>query len=558
MQYKKRLYKPSYRKRKAYATAFRVFTSYYWLYLKSRLLGQKYYEKRINGLHARNALRIKNRFQELQGLFIKVGQLISNLSNVLPKEFRAPLQELQDHNDPRPFEEVSKTIKLQLAKEPSEIFDSISSTALATASIGQVHRAHLNGHDVVVKIQHKRIDSLAKADLQILQNLVKLHAFFMDMVGLDHTYEQVRLMIEEELNYSKEAESMELIASNLVAVPELQVKIPKIYQSHSTKKVITSSYHDGVKISEKDTLIRWGLNPEEIAKRLIELYCKMIFIDGLYHADPHPGNILVNKDGAIILLDFGAVARLSDQTKKAFSELIEAVVKNDTEQIIMSFRKMGFIGSEKASKKFVGKLIKIFQEFLAEEVEFDGMNFKNIKLNSGVSSLAGLLKKIDLREISNNIKIPKEYILLNRTIVLLLGNVFELAPELDMMKVVRPYLKKHVLDKEIGFTQMIANTVKSQLTTAISLPGNLSNFLKEAQDSDLELELQGVKKILKKIYYALNQIFYLSLFCVLFFMKSHFNGSEQSTYNTILIIFMIIIGILFLRSFYKDAKTKEI
>jgi len=556
MQYKKRLYKPSYRKRKAYATAFRVFISYYGLFLKSRFLGQKYYDKRINQLHAQNAFRIKNRFQELQGLFIKVGQLISNLSNVLPKEFRGPLQELQDHNAPRSFEEIAETVKEQLGRHPSDLFDSISHTALATASIGQVHRAHLNGNEVVVKIQHKRIDSLAKADLQILQNLVKIHGYFMDMVGLDHTYEQVRLMIEEELDYGKEAESMELIASNLDTAPELKIKIPKIFQTHSTKKVITSTFYEGVKISEKDIITTWGLDPIEIAKRLIELYCKMIFVDGLYHADPHPGNILINKEGEIVLLDFGAVARLSDKTKKAFSELIEAVIKNDAEQIIQAFRKMGFIGSEKASRKFVSKLIKIFQEFLAEEVEFDGMNFQNIKLNSGVSSIGGLLKKIDLRDISNNIKIPKEYILLNRTIVLLLGNVFELAPELDIVKVVRPYLKKHVLDKQMGFTQMIASTVKSQLTTAISLPGNLSNFLKEAQDSDLEVEVQGLKIFLRKIYYVLNQMFYLALFCGLFYFKNHFVANGQMTYNAGFIISLVLVGLLFLRSFYKDFKTK--
>lgn len=556
MQYKKRLYKPSYRKRKAYATAFRVFISYYWLFLKSKFLGQKHYDQHINRLHAQNAFRIKNRFQELQGLFIKVGQLISNLSNVLPKEFRGPLQELQDHNAPRSFEEIAKTIKDQLGKDPNELYDSIAEKALATASIGQVHRANLEGSEVVVKIQHKRIASLAKADLQILQNLVKLHGYFMDMVGLDHTYEQVRLMIEEELDYGKEAESMELIASNLELVPEMRIKIPKIFKTHSTNKVITSTFYEGLKISEKDTLINWGLDPVEIAKRLIELYCKMIFVDGLYHADPHQGNILVNKEGEIILLDFGAVARLSDKTKKAFSELIEAVIKNDTEQIIKALRKMGFIGSEKASKKFVSKLINIFQEFLAEEVEFDGMNFQNIKLNSGVSSIGALLKQIDLRDISNNIKIPKEYILLNRTIVLLLGNVFELAPELDIVKVVRPYLKKHVLDKQTGFTQMIANTVKSQLTTAISLPSNLSNFLKEAQDSELEQEVLGVKKFVKKIYYVLNQLFYLAFFSSLFYAKTHLNGNGQMGYNSVLIISMVIVGLLFLRSFYKDFKTK--
>ena len=555
MQKTQRIYKPTYRKRKAYLTAFHVFVSYYWLYLKSKIFGQTYYDKRINDIHSKNAFRIKNRFQELQGLFIKVGQLISNLSNVLPQEFRGPLQELQDHNSPKPFSEVSESIELQLGKIPSDLYDSINKEALATASIGQVHKAILNGEDVVIKVQHQNIDSLARADLQILQNLIRLHAFFMDMVGLDHTYEQVRLMIEEELDYDKEAISMELISNNLKEVPELEVEIPTIYKSHSSQKVLTATYYNGVKISEKTTLESWGLDTVIIAKRLIELYCKMIFVDGLYHADPHPGNILINKEGKIILLDFGAVAKLSNQTKTAFSELIEAIVKNDNEEIIIALRKMGFIGSEKASNKFVRKLINIFKEFLSEEVEFDGMNFQNIKFNSGISSLSGLLQKIDLRDISNNIKIPKEYILLNRTIVLLLGNVFELAPDLDIVKVVRPYLKKHVLGKESGFAQMIANTFKSQLTTAISLPNDLSNFLKEAQESDFESEIKDLKEMLQKIYYLGKQVFYLVLFSSLVYIKMILNSFNSSFYNVGITIGLVCVGFLLLRSFYRDIKT---
>ena len=137
---------------------------------------------------------------------------------------------------------------------------------------------------------------------------------------------------------------------------------------------------------------------------------------------------------------------------------------------------MGFLGPDKASRQYVEKLIEMFKEFLQNEVEFDGLNFQNIKLNSGLSSLTSLISKVDLREVSNTIRIPKDYILLNRTIVLLSGDAFLLAPTLNTVDVVRPYMKKHVLDKNNGFTKLIISTFKNQLTAAVSLPNELSQL----------------------------------------------------------------------------------
>lgn len=495
-----RIYRSSYRKRKAYFTAIQVFLSYYWLNFKAKFFSDVYYQKRIIALHIKNAERIKSRIQELQGLFIKFGQLVSNLSNVLPVEFREPLESLQDSVDAKDFKEIQATILAQLGKPYDQIFTDFNPTPIAAASIGQVHKAKLNGEEVVVKVQHANIEEIAKADLEILKNLVKLHAFFMDMNGLDHTYEQVKLMTEEELDYLQESNAMFEINASLLNAPELRVKIPKVYPALNTKKILVSEFCPGVKISNKKAIANWNLDTKDLAKRLIEMYCKMILIDGFYHADPHPGNILVDESGQLILLDFGATARLSETTKEAIPELIEAIVKNDTEETVIALRKLGFLGSDKDSKKFVEKLINIFRNFLETEVEFDGLNFQNIKLNSGLGSLSALLMEIDLRDISNNIKIPKEYILLNRTIVLLLGNTFNLAPELNALHVVRPFVKKHLMEHNDDFISAITRTIKNQFATAVSLPKDLSTFLKKSRPEEIEDELKEINLMLRKFY----------------------------------------------------------
>lgn len=554
MASKQNIYSPRVRKRKAYTIAFRVFMSYIGLDLKARFFGKAYYERRIKALHLKNAERIKVQIQELQGLFVKIGQLVSNLSNVLPEEFRAPLEELQDKIPARPYTEIEQTIREQLGNSPDEIFDSFNHTPLAAASIGQVHCATLNGEAVVVKIQHHNIDAIAQADLTILKNLVKIHAFFMNMQGLEHTYEQVRLMIEEELNYQREAESMQRVQANLVSVPQLRVRIPKVFEKYSTKKVLVSSYCEGINIGHTSELTALGIDLEDVAKRLIELYCKMLLVDGFYHADPHPGNILIDKTGTLILLDFGAVAELRPIFKKALSELLEALIRNDTEATVVALRKMGFLSSDKESVQFVEKLIGEFKTFLQDEVQLDGLNFQNIKLNSGLGSISTLLKKVSLREVSNKIQIPKEHILLNRTIVLLMGNAFQLAPELDVLGVVRPHLKRHILNEENGITTLIVNTFKNQLSTAIALPNDIARFLKEAKESELEQEIKLVKQGIFKLHRLLQQFMYCFLLIAILYAPSN-DLTTSPVWQTILPILLGSLVFLLLHSIWKGSKS---
>jgi len=337
-------------------------------------------------------------------------------------------------------------------------------------------------------------------------------------------YEQVRQMIEEELDYTQEAKSMQTIAENLKAVPELGIKIPDVFPEKSTAKVLVSSFCEGVNIGKLEKIAGWGLDVEDLSKRLIELYCKMVLVDGFYHADPHPGNILVNKEGEIILLDFGAVAKLSQNMKQAIPELIGAVVKNDTEETVQALKKMGFLGSDKASKDYVEKIIDIFKKFLEDEVQLDGLNLQNIKLNSGLSSITSIIKQIDLRDVSNNIRIPKDYILLNRTIVLLLGNSFHLAPEMNTLDVVRPYMKKHILSKDGGFSQLVVNTLKNQITNAITLPNEFSRFLKTANRGELEYEIKGLEKGFDQMYLLGRQFLYSFLLIAAIYFKLNYSA----------------------------------
>ncbi len=311
------------RVRKAYWTAAVVMFSYFWLNLKSKFFGQAWYDRRITALHLRNAERVKSAILQLNGLFIKIGQLLSILSNFLPEEFQKPLAELQDKIPPRPFDQVRERIERELGQSPETLFARFNETPLAAASIGQAHRAQLqDGTEVVVKVQHADIEEIARIDLEIMRRLTVFISFFFHIKGMGYMYTQVRKMIEEELDFASEARYMTQIAANLSA--NERIFVPEVHPAFSTTRVLTTTFYEGVKISELSQLDTWKIERRDLAVRLLRVYCKMLLQDGLYHADPHPGNILVQQDGSIVLLDFGATGQLSPAMREGIPQLIEA------------------------------------------------------------------------------------------------------------------------------------------------------------------------------------------------------------------------------------------
>lgn len=550
-------HRPFVRKYKAYKTALVVAFSYLKLSLVSKILGKKYYKKRIEALHLKNANRVKETILELQGLFIKIGQLISILSNVLPDEFREPLESLQDKIPARPYTEVEQTIIRELGKKPDEIFTTFNKEPLAAASIGQVHRATLDGKEIVVKVQHLNIPVTSKADLVILKNLVRLHAFFMDMKGLDHLYEQVKQMVSDELDYEREANSMNIISKNLQEEVDLRVIIPEVFEAYSTKRVLVTGFCEGVKIGEIAQLDAWGIDRTDLAQRLLELYCKMVLIDGFYQADPHPGNILVNSKGDICLLDYGATARLTEATKTAIPELLEAVLKDNTENMVKALKKMGFLADGREAEMMMENLIEIFRRFLLDEVELNGMNFKEIKLKSGLGAITNIISQVDIRDVSDTVQIPKDYVLLYRAAVLLLGVSFQIAPELNPIDVVKPYIENNLVSKKDTLKALVVNTLKGQLTTALALPQDLHRFLKDTSRGETEVQITGIKSGFELIWWLGQMIFFggITILSASFLWTSNIKFDFENLHG--LYFVLSVSGFFFLRAWQKGGKIRK-
>ncbi len=498
--------KASTRRRRAYSVTFRVILSYLRFYLTAKLRGKTYWDKHIKKVNQKNAIRIKDVMLELQGLFIKFGQLISILSNVLPPEFREPLEELQDNVPPHHFKELEAVIQQELGQSVSSIFTEIDPLPLAAASIGQVHRAKIGTEEVVIKIQHPQIDEIVHVDLDIIKNIVKLVARFMKIKGIEHLYQQIEQMIEEELNYLQEAQSMQIIKQNLSG--ETAFYVPKVYPEYSSRKVLVMEYCEGVKISNIQQIQDWNLDSEQLADSLIKGYCQMILEDGFYHADPHPGNVLVNQQGQIILLDFGAVAQLSKSMKDGIPKLISAMINQDAEEMVKVLRQLGFIAKGDDATKVAEKIIANVQDFIHNDLQLQNMNIQNISSEQFRKAL-GL---VNIKEMTQIMQIPKDWVLLNRAVVLISGVSFVLAPDWNPMPTLQPYLQKKLIDQNGGLTQIIIDGIKKQLNAAINIPLELQKTLRKANKGKLQLEIKNLTPQLNAIRNVGQQLVWLLLF----------------------------------------------
>lgn len=500
-----RLYTGSRRVRKAYRTALTVMLSYAFLLLGKKIFGNRFYEKRIMALHLRNAERVKTAILELNGLFIKIGQMLSILSNFLPEAFQKPLEALQDRIPPRPIDEVRARIERELGQSPEALFAHFDPEPLAAASIGQAHRARLHdGTEVVVKVQHADIETIARLDLDIVRRLTQVISWFFDIKGMDYLYSQLRKMIEEELDFLKEAESMRQIGENLRELPGIAV--PTVHPTYSGARVLTTTWHEGVKISNLAQLDAWGIGRRDIATRLLQAYCRMVFKDGFYHADPHPGNLLVSPDGTLVLLDFGATGRLSASMREGIPTLIEGALKNDTRGMLEAFRAMGFIAEGREAEQMAEKMIAALRNFLQNEVQFEGLNFKEIKVNPFNNSLFDLIQDIGFNGIAGAIQLPKDYVLLNRMLTLLLGLCNTLDPKLNPLDVVRPYAKDWVLGQRGDLLSYLRNAVQGTLVNALSLPEALQETLHLARRGRLELRIADARDGARLLYLAVQQL----------------------------------------------------
>ena len=386
--------------------------------------------KRGDGARMPAGIRLRKVLEDLGPSFVKLGQIMSTRPDLIPEDILVELKKLQDEVPAEPFDAIRAEVERELGCELAEIYESFDETPLASASIAQVHRARLrdgdHAPDVVVKVQRPHVQAVMARDVDLLYWLAKAIVRSMPESQL---YRPISLVeefdrsVSAELDFSLEADNHERFTQNFEHNPH--AKFPKVYRSASAKRVLTLEYLEGRKLYDAQ---RAGVSGELIAKRSVEIIIQQIFEDGFFHADPHPGNIIIlgTDDEPIIgMIDVGMVGRLSPKMRDRTIDLMLAAVREDYGGIADALYAIGRPVRKIDRDAYDAEVATLAQRYL-------GKRLKEIELGSLIRDLVMASRKF-------GVEIPAEFLMLGKSLMTVEGVGKEIYPELDLLEEVRPY-----------------------------------------------------------------------------------------------------------------------
>jgi len=358
--------------------------------------------------------------KEMGPTYIKLGQLLSTRPDLLPDDYLDALAKLQDNVSPVPFEDVKEIIEKELGTKISKAFDSFDEKPLASASIGQVHRAELHsGRPVAVKIQRPGIAKQFMEDLDTLDELTALavnHLETAKTYAIDEVFAELRRILINELDYKKETQNLKTLKKNLHQFEHLV--IPEPIDDYSSTRVLTMEFVSGKKITSLSPLRQMENDFSELVEELVEAYLQQIINDGFAHADPHPGNIKFTQDNKIALIDLGMVARFTPQLQENLIELLLAISQSNGEKTAHSLLKMSELTEESQKKQFSKTVSDVIME---------SENSRAKDLQTG-----RILIQLNRLALTCHIKLPVEINILGKILLNLDQIVAMLDPEFDL------------------------------------------------------------------------------------------------------------------------------
>ncbi len=504
-----------FRAAKAYWLTVRILSGYLWLRLWRPVFGPSLYNDRLIQRHRRTSRRLVSAILELKGLYIKVGQLISILTNFLPPEFRAELEQLQDAVPARPLDEVVARIRKELGKAPDEIFAEFDPIPIASASLAQVHEARLHdGRRVAVKVQHADIELISQLDLESIRRILNLIQWVVRLRGMESYHRDIAELIRQELDFVQEARNIGVLAANFDG--NTSVHFPVVVHELSTARVLTTEFVEGAKVTDFARLGAMGIDRRALAQRILRVMCQMVFVDGVYHADPHPGNIIVHDDGTFTLVDFGAVGRLAPSMKAGVPMFWDGVIKRDPGRITAALQQMGMIArdQEGGEEAVAERESTYFQPRFLEQMTSESFALKDIQVDMKVKleALADL-KKLDVsfRQLSSALQVPKEWVIFERASILTLGLCTELDPDMNPIQTVGPYLQEFVLGKDVDWKDQVRGAVREMALSAVAIPDRMNRFLERTNRGDTQIHVAGLRESALLLYAAAQQLIFTLL-----------------------------------------------
>lgn len=408
------------------------------------------------------------------------------------------LEKLQSHVPHFPYSQVKDIIEEELDQDLLQVFDVFEEVPLAAASIGQVHRAVLqSGEEVAVKVQRPEISKKIDIDFDILMEMAQLAEMRLDWAKryqLKEIVEELKETLKMELDYTIEAHHMSRIKAQFRRDPDIY--IPDAYHYYTTKRVLVMDYVSGEKL--KDVIARDTNDAvkKRLAEQIVDATFKQVLIDGFFHADPHPGNIMRLEDGRLVLLDFGMVGQLSPEMKQSFSELVIAMTKEDTNQMVEVLLDMGMAPDDINKKALTNDVDRLMMKYYRQSL-------KEIRLADAIRELFQIAYK-------HRIELSSDFTLLGKTLLTLEGTIEQLDPTLSLVEMAKPFGEKLLRDR-FGPERM-KDGIVNQWLDWYGLWRDLPDQLKQLRaivkkgKVRLDISMPDIDLILKKLDRVSNQL----------------------------------------------------
>jgi ubiquinone biosynthesis protein len=434
--------------------------------------------------------RIRLALVDLGPTFIKLGQILSTRPDIVGVLFAGELAQLQSDVEPTPPAKVRKVIEAELGQPIEELFDHFDERPLASASIGQVHRAQLKtGEVVVIKVQHADIDRKVRVDLDILAGLAQMAEKIPDFVNYRPraTVAEFQRILVRELDFGREERNMLQFIHDFADNPT--IKIPQPYGELCTARVLTMELIEGTKLSDREAILAAGLDMQELARRGAELYLDMIFSHGFYHADPHPGNILLLPDNVFGLLDFGMVGRLEESLREDIENMLLAIVNSDDAALTSAIVRIGDVPGNLDE----GLLRMEISDFVAH---YGNQPLNQLDLSALLNEMMEIIRRY-------HIMLPAQLGMLLKTLVMLEGTAREISPCFSLIEVMQPF-QKEAIQRRLSPKRKLQKVrrVMMELEQLIeTLPGRLNKILAQIQSGrfDVQLKHRGLEPSVNRL-----------------------------------------------------------
>lgn len=444
------------------------------------------------------ARRIRLALQDLGPTFVKFGQVLSTRPDLIPADLICELANLQERVPPFSLEEVHKQIQGEFGKPATELFAEFQEEPLAAGSLGQVHIARDHqGRKLAVKIRRPRVIQEVERDLSLMMEIAQLaerhvpELKLFDPVGLVNHFTRT---IRRELNYEREARTIRDFSR--MFAEDTTLHVPFVDESLSTDAVLTMEFISGVRIDDVEKLRSMGIAPETIARKGAQIFIRQAFDFGLFHGDPHPGNIRVEPNGRIALLDYGMVGFLTESKRDEFIDLFLAITRHDAETAVRIIQNLGH-----ASQSVETSLLQAdVRDFIDS---YYGVELGKLKVGRLLNDFISILS-------NHGLQCPGDMMLLIRAIVTLEGVGRQLDPTFNLSEVLAPVIERLIKQRydPKKIAERAVADVKHLLKTAHDLPLHLGRTLKKASEDDLKVQFEhkGLDRLINEFDRSSNRV----------------------------------------------------